>query len=99
MSRDLYRYSFASEVPLEEVEASIVLALFAVESLHGEAQTKLDAAHIFDEPKRCCVIDATTAVGRDLSRIFAGFLRREFGEKSFQVRRVSAPLEEAAAST
>src|SRR5262249_15574154 len=43
MSRELYRYTFAPEVPPEEVEATLLLALFAVESLHGEAQVRLDA--------------------------------------------------------
>src|SRR4051794_7912658 len=90
MTQELYRYTFAAEVPAEEVEASLLLALFAVESLHGEAQTRLDAAHYFDADRRACVIDAGTAVGRDLSRIFTGFLAREFGPGSFQVERVEA---------
>ena len=30
----------------------------------------------------------TTAVGRDLNRLFVGFVRREFGPDSFRVTRV-----------
>ncbi|HEY7159466.1 MAG TPA: hypothetical protein VH575_36305 [Gemmataceae bacterium] len=90
MSRELYRFVFVADVPVEEVEASLLLAIFAVESLHGEAQTRLDAAHYLDTDKRACVIDAATAVGRDLARLFTGFLRREFGEDSFQVERMGA---------
>ncbi|MGH7222647.1 MAG: hypothetical protein ACRELF_05430, partial [Gemmataceae bacterium] len=78
------------EVPVEEAEASLLLAIFAVESLHGETQTRLDSAHYFDTDKRACVIDAATAVGRDLARLFTGFLRREFGEHSFQVEHITA---------
>ena len=89
MTKELYRYRFTAEVPIEEVEASLLLALLATESLHGEAQTRLDAAHYLDPIKRACVIDAGTPVGRDLNRLFTGFMGREFGADSFTVERVA----------
>jgi hypothetical protein len=89
MAKDLYRYWFTSEAPIEEIEASLVLALMAAESLHGEAQVRLDAAHYFEPGRRACVIDAGTAVGQDVNRLFVGFLRREFGEDAFRVERVA----------
>ena len=85
---EAYRYVFSENVLLEDVEASLVLALFAVESLHGEAQVRLDAAHTLDRQGRACVIDAGCPVGKDLNRVFVGFLRREFAPKEFQVERV-----------
>jgi hypothetical protein len=88
MTKELYRYRFTAEVPIEEVEASLLLALLATESLHGEAQTRLDAAHYLDPLKRACVIDAGTPVGRDLNRLFIGFMAREFGPDAFIVDRV-----------
>jgi len=87
MIKDVYRYGFQPQVPLEEVEASLLLALMATESLHGEAQVRLDAAHYLDPIQRACVIEAGTPVGRDINRLFVGFLRREFGEDAFQVER------------
>jgi hypothetical protein len=90
MSRELYRYAFNDDVPVEEVEASLVLAVLATEALHGEVQVQLDAAHAFDPVRRSCVIDATTAVGVDFNRLFTQFLRREFGPESFRVERVEA---------
>src|SRR3954451_25079348 len=90
MTRKLYRFTFSPDVPPQEVEASMLLAVFAVESLHGEVQVRLDAAHSFDPDGRSCVIDAGTAVGRDLNRVFIGFLRREFGEDAFRVERVDS---------
>ena len=89
MTKELYRYEFQSEVPLEEVEASLLLAVLATESLHGESQVRLDASHYIDPDRRACVIDAGTAVGRDINRLFVGFLRREFGEDSFRIHRAS----------
>src|SRR5262245_49167214 len=95
MSRDVYRYVFAEAVSIEEVEETLVLSIIATEALHGESQARLDLAHAFDAGKRSCVIDATTAVGRDLARLFVGFVSREFGPVSFKVERVAARPEPA----
>jgi hypothetical protein len=88
MPADLYRYQFDAAIPAEEVETTLVLSIFAVEALHGESQTRLDAGHALDPKKRAVVIDATTPVGRDLNRVFIGFVTREFGSGSFRVERV-----------
>ena len=90
MNRDLYRYTFSPELPAEEIEAALVLALLATESLHGESQTRLDAAHYVDGAHHVCVVDALTRVGKDLNRLFVGFLRREFSPDSFRVERIDA---------
>ncbi len=92
MTQELYRYSFVPDVASEEIEASLLLSVFAVEALHGEAQVRLDVHYAFDPPRRSCVISAATAVGRDLNRVFVGFLRREFGEKAFAVERVEGAV-------
>ena len=97
MSTEIYRYSIAPSVSFEEIESSLVLAIMATESLHGQAQVRLDAAHAADAVKRSCVIDASTPVGRDLNRLFVGFIRREFGEDAFQVERVDSPAAAVAA--
>ena len=91
MERTIYRYLFRPEVPKVEVEASLLLALIAVEGLHGEAQTRLDAGHAIGGPFGACVIDATTPVGNDLAKVFTAFLRREFGEDSFRIERLHRP--------
>jgi hypothetical protein len=90
MARDIFRYTFAPDVPVEEAEATLLLAVLGAESLHGEAQVLLDAAHYFDPEHRACVIDAHTTVGRDLNRLFVGFVRREFGTDGFTVERAEA---------
>ena len=85
----LYRYLFDSTVPMPELENTIVLAIIATESLHGETQARIDISHAFDAERRACVIDATTAVGRDFNRLFVGFVTREFGADCFKVERVA----------
>ena len=88
MSREVYRYSFVPAIPMAEVEESLLLAVLAAESLHGRSRVRLDVSYAVDAGKRACVIDASPPVGRDLCRIFTGFLSHEFGERAFTVRRV-----------
>lgn len=90
MSKEPYRYLFPPHVPLEDIEATLLLAIWGAESLHGESQVRLDAAHYFDRNRRACVIDGGTPVGRDLNRLFVGFVRREFGVDAFSVERADA---------
>ena len=89
MTRELYRYTFDPSLSLRDVEASLFLAALAAESLHGRSQVRLDASFILSRKKRSCVVDATTEVGRSITRIFTGFLAREFGEEFFTVKRVN----------
>ena len=88
MDPEVFRYSFAAGVPFAEIESSLVLAIMATENLHGQAQVRLEAAHAIDAANRQCVIDGSSPVGRDINRLFVGFLQREFGADSFEVERV-----------
>jgi hypothetical protein len=97
MTPEVYRFEFSEALPTEEIEATLTLAILATESLHGEAQVRLDAGHCLDREQRVCVIDAATTVGRDLNRLFVGFLNREFGEGAFRVARIAADQEAACA--
>ena len=91
MNQLVYRYVFGSDVPIEEAEATLLLAVLAAEGLHGEADVRLKGAHAFDPERRNCVIDAATAVGCDINRLFVSFIRHEFGAAAFQVERVDVP--------
>nr|BDD45925.1 hypothetical protein 5 [Pseudomonadaceae bacterium] len=88
MAADLYRYGFDQKVSTEDIESALLLSIWGCEALHGESQVRLDTAHYFEPAKRACVIDAGTPVGRDFSRLFTGFIGREFGPDSFTVERV-----------
>ena len=88
MTETTYTYTIYESVPIEEVEITLLLAVIAVESLHGASQARLDAVHSFDAATRTVSIGAGTAVGADLNKLFAGFLVQEFGATSFTVQRV-----------
>lgn len=88
MPREVYRYVFGQEVPFADVLATLDLALLAVESLHGESRSRLDARFTDDPAQRAVVIDASTTVGQALNQVFVGYATREFGEGAFRVGRV-----------
>ena len=96
MNRPCFRYQFVESVEPEEIELALVMALFGVEALHGEAAARLDARHAFDADKRSCVIDDATPVGHDFNRLFVGFVRREVTAEQFTVSRIDAVREVAA---
>ena len=99
MRSRVFRYAFSASVPMEEVESSLLLAVLGVESLHGETEVHLSAAHRLDPQRRTCVVDASSEAGRNLNRLFAGFLRREFGRHQFTVRRLEGPVPSATDSS
>lgn len=88
MTAEHYRFAFAAHVSSDDIEATLLIALVAVESLHGTLPVRLDASHVFDAKRHTCVIDAGTPVGRDLTKLLIGFVVRQFGEDGFVVQRV-----------
>ncbi len=96
MQEQCYQYTFSTAIDITDVEATVTLAALATESLHGEARMQLESSHSFDAVKRTCVIDASGEVGRDFNQLFLGFMRREFGRGSFQVKRVASSPSAAA---
>ena len=76
-------------VPVEEVHATLMLALLAADCLHGQSQVRLDAGLALDAANRRCTIDACTPVGRDLNRLFTGLVSFEFGANAFTVERIA----------
>ena len=91
MKNHVFRYTFESRVPFDEVELSLSLALLATECLHGQCDVRLDVGHAVDTAKRICVVDASTPAGRDLRRLFVGFVTCEFGPNAFHVEHVDSP--------
>lgn len=93
MNREVQRYSFKASVSADEIENTLLLAVMAVEGLHGQARVRLEASYLFDSEKHACVIEVGSEVGRDICRVFTGFAIREFGEAAFSVRRADGPPE------
>ena len=88
MPRDLYRYVIDDEICIRDAEKALRLARLVAEILHGEVSVSVDAYSDFDPLWRVCVIDAGTPVGRDLNRLFAGFLLKGLGQHSLNVCRI-----------
>lgn len=88
-----YQITFRSHLKLDDIADSLTLAVCAAEGLHGRAKVRLDGAWWLDRQRRLCRIDAKTQVGRDIARLFIGFLIEEHGEGAFRVRRPSSSRE------
>lgn len=88
--RRVCRFEFGREVPMEEVEETLLLAVLAAEGVHGQAQVRLDAGYHLAADAHACVVDTSTPVGETVAQVFTGYLIREFGEDAFHVERVVA---------
>lgn len=95
MSKTVYRFQFEEDVPLEEAETSLVLAIIAAEALHGQPAVRLSLRYLFSEEKRACAVTADNEVARQVVMIFIQFLLRQFDDDAFQV---TQPLSEPPAS-
>ena len=89
MDRTFNRYRFTKSVPMREADDSLMLAVLAAEGNCGRSSVRLDASFTLDKTKRTCVIDVTTEVGQQISRIFTAFVTKQFGEESFAVEQGS----------
>ena len=87
-----YQYCFNKSVNIVETEATLLIAMMAVEALHGTTAIRMDGRYHFDPKRRICEIDAKSQVGQDLNRIYTGFLQREFGPDAFTIQQVHTPV-------
>ena len=88
-----YVYRFRRHIDIDDVQDTLTLAILGAENLHGRARVRLDGWWRLDRQRRQCTIDASTAVGQDIARLFTGFLTQEFGEGASTVQRPVPPME------
>ena len=88
MQSETYRYRFDESIPINEVRESLLLAVLAVEGIHGRCAVRLAGPFNFDRKKSACVIDGSTEIGQHVAGIFTGFLQKQFGDAAFQVERL-----------
>lgn len=91
MKHEVYRFEFTARVGMDDVQHALDLAALAVESLYGRALMKMEQPYYVNTGGRFCVVDADTALGRDIAQVFTGFMRHGFGEGGFTVERVDSP--------
>lgn len=93
----IYKYTFSPHIEIPDIESSMVLSLWATESIHGEMETRTDIAYQFHESSRTLIVDATTFVGLSFHRILVGFLCRALDLDDFQVESIPPAPSYAAA--
>ena len=88
MINKIHKYSFNESIPVQELEDTFMLALIAVEILHGRYRVQEECKILMDKSNRTYVIDASTDAGNDLNLLFNGFAIKEYGEHSVKVERL-----------
>ena len=88
MTHDTYKYRFDESVPAQELEDTFMLAMLAVESLHGRSRVRMESRFNLDKARRTCVIDASTDAGYDLKRIFTVFAVEKYGAHSVKIEQI-----------
>ena len=97
MSEQVYHFEFKPSFDMREFRRTLELAVLAAEILHGADAVRLDGKHCFDGRTYRCLIDGRGAPGRDIARLFSGFVARKFGPKSFRVFRLDGNFHDAVA--
>jgi len=81
MSQHHYHFRFEAAIPVADIEALILMALVALNSLHGLTRVRLDCQFTFDRSRRDLLIDGGTLLGRHLAQIISGFGDYLYGEE------------------
>jgi hypothetical protein len=87
MYYETFEYQISEKIPIEEVKDCLIVAIHATESLHGEIGTHLTSCKTFDAVKRIFTVETSCPAGRDLNRLFAGFLKGLYGWDAYSVTR------------
>ena len=87
MTQDTVQFRFGNATPMREVRGTLHLARLAAESLHGVDRMRLEAMYAIDDVAHMVEIDIDSKVGRTLAIVFAGYVRREFGEGAVRMER------------
>lgn len=95
MTTRVYCFTFTPGPKIADIEVTLELAILAAACLHGSPAVRVHAGYAQDRRARSFVLDGSTAAGRDVILLFAGFCVNEFGSDSFTVDRVSAPARRA----
>jgi len=87
MNQDVYQFSFDDSVSSEDAQGTFILALVALESLHGKAAVRLECRFRSDQTAKLFHINSGTAIGNDLAKIFTGFAIHAYGYDAVHIRR------------
>jgi hypothetical protein len=85
MTRTTYHFTFTSAVPMDAVEDALVVAAIAARAVAEEKAPARRTTHVLDDRRRTCVVDARTAEGAALLRIFFAYVVVMFGVCAFRV--------------
>jgi len=87
MNHEVYQFSFDESVSSEDAQGTFMLALVALESLHGKAAVRLECRFRNDPAAKLFHINSGTPIGNDLAKLFTGFVINAYGYDAVHIRR------------
>jgi hypothetical protein len=87
MDSEGYTFTFGEDVSEEEAHGTFLLALVALESLHGKAAVRMDCRFRSDPSAKLFHINSDTDIGNDLAKLFTGFAINAYGYDAVRIRR------------
>ena len=93
-----FRFEFAADVDVAEVQGSLGLSLLAAEGLHGGAKVRTDVAYSVDPVRSEIHVSGRGVTLDHVVQIFTSLLTHEFGREAFRIRREPSAEPTAAAA-
>jgi len=87
--RGTAKFIFRNQDDFEDGRLTFQLARMSAEGIFGEVRVRLELTSSYNIEDRAIEIDGSNIIGETLIRILTRLLTREFGERGFEVRRVS----------
>jgi hypothetical protein len=89
MKPEITVFVFADSVCMREVDNALQLAHLATNLLYGTQRGALQTSSTVSPQDNTCRIDTSHEVGQSLALIFAGYVRRQFGDAAVKVERTT----------
>jgi len=74
-----YKFSFSEDIPLQHIRQLFVLALTAVDAIHGRSAVRLDLSCALNAKDHSLVVEAESQIGYDLAKVLTRLFERKFG--------------------
>ena len=81
----ILRFTFYVEPDPADIEADLVLAIFAAECLHGRPRVRLETRYLVAPDGQSCVLEISGLAGESAAQVFAGLVTARFGEEGMSI--------------
>ena len=88
VSEGHFQFEFNRKADMTKVEEVMLMAVAAIEGIHGRSRVQYDATYGINHGTRICLVNADNQIGVDLTKVLVEFLNLEVGRYEYRIRRV-----------